>query len=127
MSRKLERIRAGVSRNSVISYLNTEHGEVNTIWKIDGNHKDPYRLSRITQDKVPWLAYTADGHPVLRNDTSIDHGADIHINMVRAPSGRLHQQIDMDHLPSMNDFQELANGQVSQENQAAIQESNPDQ
>ena len=55
-SRDLERVRAAVSRNSVISYMNSEHGEVQTVWKLDGNYKDPYRLSRISQDRVPWLA-----------------------------------------------------------------------
>ena len=124
-SRNLERIRAGVSRNSVMSYMNQEHGEINTIWKLDKNYSDPGRIDRITQGQVPFLTYTADGHPILKNDSGIDHGRATHYNMVRERNGTLHSQIDMDNLPlsSMNDFQVEAEGQVEQSNPAQIQQS----
>ena len=130
-SRNLERIRAGLSRNSVMSYLNTEHGEIQTIWKLDKNYKDPGRIDRITQGNVPFLAFSADGHPILKNDSGIDHGRGTYYNMVRAPSGELHSQVDINQLPisEMNDFHVEAEGQVEMSNPAqissSVQDDNP--
>ena len=124
-SSNLERIRAGLSRNSVMSYMNQEHGEIQTIWKLDNNYKDPGRIDRITQGRVPFLTYTADGHPILKNDSGIDHGRATHYNMVREQNGTLHSQIDVNNLPlsAMNDFQVQAEGQVEMSNPAQIQSS----
>ena len=74
---------------------------------------------------MPFLTYTADGHPILKNDSGIDHGRATHYNMVREQNGTLHSQIDMDNLPlsQMNDFRVESEGQVEEHNPADIQQS----
>ena len=125
-SRNLERIRAGVSRNSVMSYMLEEHSEIQTIWKIDSNYKDYGRIDRITKGSVPFLAYTNDGHPILKNDPGIDHGNAIHYNLVRSTNGELHSQIDINNLPLSSMFAQEAEGQVDNNNDAVIQPSVPE-
>jgi len=97
----------------VMSYLLREHNEVYTIWKNpDYTGTDPNRVERIFGGVVPFLSYNSEGHPILSDDKEIDHHGHTEFNMVhRAPI----------------EFQEQSTGDVSLENEANIQQTNPDE
>ena len=97
--------------NNVMSYLKREHNEVYTVWKNpDYTGTDPNRVERIFGGVVPFMSYNSEGHPILTNDQELDHHGHTEFNMVHV------SQIEME---------EQNTGNVSQENTATIQETNP--
>jgi len=97
----------------VMSYLLREHNEVYTIWRNPAyTGTDENRVERIFGGVVPFLSYNSEGHPILSNDTEIDHHGHTEFNMVhRAPI----------------ELQEQSLGNVSPENVANISQTNPDE
>ena len=96
----------------VMSYLLREHNEVYTIWKNpDYTGTDQNRVERIFGGVVPFLSYNSEGHPILMNDQEINHHGHTEFNMVHV---------------SKIETQEQSSGQVSEENNATIQQTNQD-
>ena len=99
---------------TVMSYMKREHNEVYTTWK---NPKytgyDENRVERIFGNVVPFLAYNSQGHPILMNDTEIDHGGHTDFNMV-STNGKIVAQQDFNNLTPMD-----ATGHFQYENQPA--------
>ena len=97
-----------------MSYMKREHNEVYTTWK---NPKytgyDENRVERIFGNVVPFLAYNSQGHPILMNDTEIDHGGHTDFNMV-STNGKIVAQQDFNNLTPMD-----ATGHFQYENQPA--------
>ena len=84
MSRYLERVGTGVRAPNVIRYLNTAHSEMRSLWH-DGTI-DADKIEHLTQGNAPGFAYNSEGHIVLVNDTTIDHGFNHNRNIVHTYS-----------------------------------------
>jgi len=97
MSRNLERVGTAVRAPNVIRYFNSTHGEMHSLWH--NGTLDADKIENITQGNMPGFAYNSEGHIVLRNDTTIDHGFNHNRKIVQyydpqTDKGIAHHQMD---------------------------------
>ena len=98
MSSNLERVGTAVSAPDVIRYFNRTHNEFHSLWHHGGVDAD--HIENITQGNLPGFTYNSEGHVILTNDTTIDHGYNHHRKVVHSisPSGGVveHHQLDVE-------------------------------
>ena len=89
MSRNLERVGTAVWAPNVLRYLNKTHNEMKSLWH--NGTLDADKIEQITQGNAPSFSYNSQGHIVLVNDTTIDHGFNHNRNMVHSFNDSQHQ------------------------------------
>ena len=100
---------------NVMSYLHREHNEVTTIWRNPNTPGyDDTRFERVFNGVVPFLAYNTHGHPILYNDTEIDHHGHPEFNMVHGAT------IEQNEI-----LTQQAAGQVETQNTAEVTQTSP--